>query len=251
MDLIATVSTQDDEPALVSRWLEHYRREGVTRFHLFWNQAPALTEQEAGVHALLDAPDVQVVLQYEGVVDEALRVERFSEYAGDALADRAVVLVVDSDELVYAPGFAAEAMIAGGFDFVRGTFVDRFGLGGHTPAIAPGAPLGRTFPLCSHYTSEALGGMRTKVPLARPGLRYRPGVHRLEDEAQRRRPPWTLPVHHFKWRAGVVARIRDRVARGFGGEVYLEECRRFLAEYARDDAHVELEGITCWLEVGE
>lgn len=248
MDLVCTVSSLDDDPDLLARWLRYYRSEGVTRFHVFWNDAPG--PEQAAVAALLRDADVQVVLRYEGVVPEALRVERFSDYVADALGDRGAVMVVDTDELVRAPALAARAMLEGGFDYVQGTFVDRFGLGGATPALDPARGLYETFPLCAHFTYEALAAARTKVPIARPGLRYRPGVHRVDGQDALRRPAWTVPVDHFKWRAGIVERIRARVARGFGGEIYLTECRRFLDEYVLDDGRVDLSGITTWLELG-
>lgn len=249
MDLICTLSTADDDPRLVERWLAYYRAEGVGRFHVFHNRAPEHDRAEAALGALLAAADVTVVMAYEGVVPEEERVERFADYSAGELAARPVVLVADSDEFVRAPRLAAERMLAGGFDYVQGTFVDRFGFDGRTPAVEPGVPLTHTFPLAAHFTYEALGAARTKVPLARPGVRYGPGCHRAIGEGLRR-PPWTVPVDHFKWRAGVVARVRARLERRFGGDIYLEECRRFLDEYVRADDCVDLSDITTWLEPG-
>lgn len=249
MDLICTLSTKDDDPALVERWLTYYRSEGVTEAHVFWNRAPEYPAREAAFKAILSAGDIRVVDAYEGVVPETTRVERFSDYSANELADRAVVLVADSDEFVRAPRMAAERMVQGGFDYVMGTFVDRFGFDGRTPAVQAGALLTETFPVAAHFTYEALGAARTKVPLARPGVRYGPGCHRALGEGLRR-PQWTLPVDHFKWRAGIIGRIRGRLDRQFGGDIYLKECRLLLDEYAMGEEQLNLAGITSWLEPG-
>lgn len=249
MDLICTLSTTDDDPALVERWLTYYRGEGVRRVHVFWNRAPQQAAAEAALGELLDAADITVVDAYEGVLPEATRVERFSDYSAEALGDRRVVLVADSDEFVRAPRLAAERMVAHGFDYVMGTFVDRFGFDGRTPAPEPGVRLTETFPVAAHFTYEALGAARTKVPLARPGVRYGPGCHRAIGEGLRR-PEWTLPVDHFKWRAGIIPRIRGRLERSFGGDTYLKECRRLLDDYVLAEDQLDLSGITRWLEPG-
>lgn len=250
MDLICTLSSADDDPALVERWLTYYRGEGVTRVHVFWNRAPQHAASEAILGAILAAEDITVVDAYEGVVPEATRVERFADYATKTLGDRQVVLVADSDEFVRSPRLAAERMLAGGFDYVMGTFVDRFGFDGRTHGLEPGVPLTETFPMAAHFTYEALGAARTKVPLARPGVRYGPGCHRAIGEGLRR-PEWTVPVDHFKWRAGIVARIRGRLERGFGGDTYLKECRLLLDDYVLAEDQLDLSGITSWLEPGQ
>lgn len=248
MDLLANVTPREDPLALFTHWLRHYRAEGVTTFHLFVNRYPDDEARWPGFAALLSAPDVHVVSSFEGVEDMSARVARFGDYARDALGRRPYVLVADSDELIRAPAWAAAQLVEHGWDFVRGTFVDRFAIDGRTPGIDAERPLGPQFPRCASFTYEALGGAFTKVPIARPGVRYRVGFHGLEDERALRRPDWTLPVHHFKWTEGLVRRVRERLARRYGGEKYLLECQELLERYVVDDDHLDLSRITTWID---
>lgn len=247
MDLIANLSVLDDPPALVSQWLRFYRREGVKRFHIFLNQYLAPDSRWEQVLRLLAAPDVTLVAVYEGVEDMQERVDRFSDYSASELGRRPFVLAADSDEFISHPAHAAELMRNSDYDFIPGMLVDRFEVLGRTLPIDEGLDLARAFPLCTHFTYSALAGSIGKVPLARPGLRYRIGLHSVENPEGLRSPPWWVPVNHFKWYEGVVQRLRDRIARDYGGEPYLRQCRCLLENFVIDGDRIDLSGVASWM----
>jgi hypothetical protein len=247
VDLIANISVLDDAPALVERWLAYYRRCGVDRFHVFLNQDRSCEDRWQALRPLLGAPDVTVAAVSEGVEDEQRRVDRFSDYCAAELGRQPFVLAADSDEFISRPRAAAELLVASSYDFVPGMLVDRFALAGQVAPIDGVPDLPSAFPLCTHFTWGALGGLVSKVPVSRPGLRFRTGLHGVEGQEQLRAPPWWIPVDHFKWHAGVIERIRARLARGWGGEPYLRECRAFLDRFVLDDGRIDLTGVACWL----
>lgn len=247
MDLIANLSVLDDAPPLVSQWLAFYRRQGVTRFHIFLNQHLAPDRRWEQLRRVLTAPDLTLVATYEGVEDMQERVDRFSDYSAGELRDRPFVLTADSDEFISHPARAAELMNQFDYDFIPGMLVDRFEVLGRTLPIDDGLDLASAFPLCTHFTYAALAGLISKVPVSRPGVRFRIGLHSLENQDGLRGPAWWVPVDHFKWHAGVVQRIRDRIARGYGGEHYLKQCRTFLENFVIDEDRIDLSGIPSWL----
>ena len=250
MDLLANLAPREDSPALFTHWLRYYRAEGVTRFHLFVNRYADDGAAWPRFAPLLDAPDVSVVSTFHGVEDMRGRVATFRDYAGSELADRPLVLVADSDEFIRAPAWAARILVERGWDYIPGIFVDRFELDGFTRPVDPDQPLPAQFPRCTSFTYEALGGAFTKVPIARPGLDYRVGFHGVHGDEALRKPSWDLPVNHFKWTDGLIQRIRDRLARRYGGDKYLLECQDFLERYALGEDRIELSRITSWIDLG-
>jgi len=247
VDLIANLSVQDDSPALVSQWLGFYRRHGVSRFHIFLNEHSASDRRRADVRRLLRAPDLTLAAVFEGVEDMQDRVDRFSDYIAAELRARPCVLAADSDEFISHPERAAELMKQFDYDFIPGMLVDRFELSGRTIPIRDDLDLARAFPRCTHFTYAALAGLITKVPVSRPGARFRIGLHALENQEELRGPDWWIPVDHFKWHGDVIQRIRDRVARGYGGEHYLRQCKALLESFVIGGDRIDLTGIPSWL----
>jgi hypothetical protein len=246
MDLVANLSLLDDSPALVSQWLAFYRRHGVTRFHIALHEPPGAERRSQAIRPLLSAPDLNVFAACEAAESEQQRVDRISDYCAAELHGKPFVLTADSDEFISWPARAAALMLESGYDFVTGMLVDRFELSGRTVEIRADLDLPSAFPLCTHFTWAALAGRITKIPVSRPGVRFRSGLHALENEDALRRPEWWVPVDHFKWRAGVIQRIRDRVARGWGGDDYLKQCSLLLEKFAIGEDRIDLSGIARW-----
>lgn len=250
MHLVTNITSKGDDPALVRAFLAHYRASGVRTFHVFFNH---YEDEEARLplyHGLLRAPDVHIAAQYLGVEDMQERVDKISRYRQEELRSEDFVIGVDVDELVCAPLQIASILKEQRCDYVQGRMVDRFGVDGTTPEIpAPGA-LFRTFPICSHFSRDALHALDTKVPIARPFVRFHIGLHSIEEASELRRPVWEVPVHHFKWTSGIVERIRQRVARRYGGDKYLEECAFFLEECVTGDGRIDLSDVYTWFDAG-
>jgi len=250
MDLMANITPREDPVALVEHWMRYYRAEGVTRFHFFLNRYSDDGAFWPAFEKMLAAPDVKVVLTFEGVEDMRSRVELFRDYSGSELARAPFVMVADTDEFVRSPAWAASRLVERGWDFVPGIFVDRFHIDGVTAAVDADRPLPEQFPRCTSFTYEALGGSFTKVPIARPGIDYRNGFHGVRNDDALKKPDWYLPVNHFKWTAGLIQRIRDRIARKYGGDKYLLECEDFLERWVAGEDRIELARVNSWITLG-
>lgn len=248
MHLVTNVTTKGDSPALLRHWLDYYRRAGVETFHVFFNHY----EDEGAIlpvfEQLFASADIHVVMTYLGVEDMQLRVDRISDFRRDELGHHAYVLNADSDEFIARPRRVLELLDKGGYDYVVGRLVDRLALDGKTPEIRDDTDVFADFPLCSYFSYEAMGATITKVPISRPGIRHRVGLHRIESPELYRQPGWEIPVHHLKWQGSVIPRIRERVARGYGGDKYLQECRFLLENYVLDDQTLDLREIECWFD---
>jgi len=248
MHLVTNITTKGDSLALIRQWLAYYREAGVETFHVFFNHYEDEAERLPDFEALLAAPDIHVVMTYLGVEDMQLRVDRISDFRRDELGDQDYVLNADCDEFIARPRRMLELLREGDYDYLVGRLVDRFALGGKTPPVTAEAAVFTRYPLCSYFSYEAMGALITKVPISRPGLRHRIGLHRIEEAERYRRPAWEVPVHHLKWHGRIIPRIRERLARGYGGDKYLEECRWFLEHHASDDETIDLAEIQCWFD---
>jgi hypothetical protein len=124
------------------------------------------------------------------------------------------VVLADLDEFHAYPGPLRDVVAAceaNGYDYVTGELVDRVACDGGFPPIGT-RPLSEQFPAAVRLTANVCGGDVAKVVLARAGVRVTEGQHRaLEGVAC---PPRTqyVPVHHFKWDAGVFQRARSMAA---------------------------------------
>jgi hypothetical protein len=245
MDLIADVSLLDDDLGLLQHWFRYYRRHGVLRFHLVVTEDPELGD--AQVAELLSARDVTRAATYAGSTNAPFRAERTNEYCAAELRQRPCVLAADVDEFIRAPARAAGLLQEQGYDYLPGMLVDRFGLEGRMPPIDDATDLASAFPLCTHFSFHALASNIAKVPVARPGLRYRTGHHAVEERETLHAPAWWLPVDHFKWHGRTIGRIRERLARGDENSKYLEECRTLLERFVLEGERIDLSRIPTWL----
>jgi len=245
--LVTNITTKGDSLNLIRQWLAYYREAGVETFHVFFNHYEDEAARLPAFEELFAAPDIHVVMTYLGVEDMQLRVDRISDFRRDELGDQAYVVNADCDEFIARPRRVVELLTAGGHDYVVGRLVDRFALAGRTPAVDD-EPVFQRYPLCSYFSYEAMGATITKVPISRPGIRHRVGLHKIEQPQRYARPRWEVPVHHLKWHGQIIPRIRARLERGYGGNKYLEECRWFLANHVVDDETIDLSEVDCWFD---
>lgn len=248
MQLVTNITSKGDAPALVRAFLAHYRARGITGFHVFFNH---YEDEEAALPVYLDllgAPDIRIVETSLGVEDQVERAAKISAYRRDALGREELVVGADVDELIAAPLRIAAALREQRLDYVQGRLVDRLGLDGATPPLPASGSLFRAYPICCHFSRDALHARDTKIPIARPFVRLQVGLHGLDDAGDLRRPGWEVPVHHFKWTSGVVDRIRERLARRYGGDKYLEECAFFVEECVTPDGRIDLSDVYTWFD---
>ncbi len=100
----------------------------------------------------------------------------------------------------------------GGYDHVNGCFVDRVAADGDFPAVGE-APLWDVYPLAGPVSATLACALPLKTAIARGHVELLPAQH---GTAEGFGLPWAtsaVQVHHFKWVAGIVQRLRARVRR--------------------------------------
>lgn len=124
-------------------------------------------------------------------------------------------LVTDSDELQFHPGGLTETIArcrAGAVPFATGLLVDRLSARGDLPA-SDSTPEGldSRFPLGSFLTAQVLQGDPRKVTVAHRDVPIGSDGNHFTSDDPVLETPAPLPVHHFKWRAGVRQYLEHRV----------------------------------------
>jgi hypothetical protein len=200
------------EPALFAAFVEHYRRQGVgdilVAFH-FTPQAPESRRIAVldACHALVGPP----VLISQGPWHEHIHGDLRDQLRRRAGAGWQVL--ADIDEFHSYPATVPELIAAAedrGSRQVGGVLLDRVAAQGVLAGWTAEKGLDAGYPLGGFLTSRLLGGNPRKVVLAHSSLElilgshYSPAGHPANDPL--------VPVHHFKWRSGVLDDLRGRVA---------------------------------------
>lgn len=164
-----------------------------------------------------------------------------------------MVFAVDADEFVASPVLLYDHACSGGFDYVRGRLVDRFAFKGQTKEISLAEDIFLQFPLCSEFSWDALGALQSKTPLSKPGVAYGVGLHKVIEPEKWSKPDGEIMVHHFKWTAGIIQKIRHRLERNQGSgsfiaEQYKKECRWFLENHVSNETTINLNDIDTWYQ---
>lgn len=201
------------------QFVAHYRTQGVERFLLTLQIDPDLTEADQGRHR---ARFTQTLGQLK--IGEAF----FWEHAWDGpsmgehhrrIQDAHVgaadwIVWCDSDEFQVYPEPLDRIVAqceAAGVDYIRGIFIDRIAADGSLPAFDPQRSIWETFPRAYNVTSALARGEPRKVTLARGSLRLRGGKHLPHSDAPLKTISGWVQVHHFKWDAALIERLRFRV----------------------------------------
>ncbi|MBV9143191.1 MAG: glycosyltransferase family 2 protein [Pseudonocardiales bacterium] len=200
------------EPALLSAWCAHYRDLGVDHF------AIALHCPDTASTTLRD--ELAATLRAATGVDPALLAgggwhEHTNSILRDQLRARARKgwhLLADADEFQHHPdGLRASIRTAqdSGQAVLGGLLLDRVAADGGFCLWTPAVGLDRSYPLGGLLTHELLRGDPRKIVLAHSSVAVTSGNHRAPGH----RPPAdaVVPIHHFKWRAGIVADLQRRV----------------------------------------
>jgi hypothetical protein len=217
--------------------LRHYRALGVDSFFVHVN--------------LLDEDDP--ILDEVRAVCEVTSVSVGGRlWRGNADVHRAVMarhpddwfLVADQDELQEYPGALHEILEScerRGYDFIEGTLVDRLAPGGVFAEVDPRGDIWEQFPLTALVTAALLGGEPRKVVAAKGRVALHGGQHRAEGGRGCPVDECHVAVHHFKWTAGIVERLRARVALlRARGLPFAEESERFLRYVAEHGEAIDV-----------
>lgn len=120
-----------------------------------------------------------------------------------------------------------------GYEYIEGCFVDRFARDGSFPTVRRDQSIWDQFPVAGFVSARLLEANPNKIVAAKGKVQLGPGQHYAMSG--RGCPPEELyiPVHHFKWAAGVLERLERRAEfRRKRGDRYWQESQRFV-DYCR------------------
>jgi hypothetical protein len=146
-------------------------------------------------------------------------------------------VVADQDEFHVYPD-SLDSIVryceARGYEAVRGDIVDRLGPNGTLPAIEDGRSLWLTFPLGGDVTRGILTFYSPQVVMVKGSALLSWGSHYVARGKACPKKALEVPVHHFKWDATVVRRLRSRYQLYTSiGEPYAEESKVILDHIAQ------------------
>jgi hypothetical protein len=236
-----------DESPLLPRFLEHYRARGVESFYLVRHAESAAAPGYRRIAEHAAAAGIPLFHSQVGPWSLELQ-QRLFRYVMDEHPDDWFV-IADSDEFhVYDRPLRAivEVCEARGFDIVTGCFLDRIAANGGFPPVGAGS-LWSQFPLAGSISATLLCALPLKAALARGYVELLTGQHGAPLAVPLPSKECFVQVNHFKWTAGIVERMRRRVARYDAGELadmhpsMIRESRRFLSHVARHQGRINVD----------
>jgi hypothetical protein len=202
-----------DDVALLPHLVGHYRGLGIESFQLVLNVGSP--DDPRYDHALRVAAGCGVPFFHvqfgQWTLEGSRRIFRYLRY----LDPDAWYVLADADELhVYDRPLPelVELCEREGFDHVNGCFLDRVAADGGFPALDD-RPLWEQFPLAGSVSSQLACALPLKACLVRGHVDLLTAQHGAAGGRPLPRRRSFAQVHHFKWTAGILERLRARVQR--------------------------------------
>lgn len=233
------------------QFVAHYRSLGVDRFLLSLQQEPAvaaetrLAQRMRFEHALrgLGVPQsFELIESYDSA-----SVCRHQQRIADQFVGKGDWIVwCDSDEFQVYPlslGAVVDSCLTQGIEAIPGILVDRIAADGGLPDFDPSQSLWEMFSRPCNITGNIAHGTVDKVVFARGDIRLRPGNHATEDP-KTKFAAQAIPIHHFKWHAGVLAHLRFRLEPAWKRKCFWWIESQHLLDYlSRNDMRFKLDDV--------
>jgi hypothetical protein len=246
MSMDITLVTVVGQPInLLSHMLDHYESMGITRcevhVHLRDQADPALDN----ARQILTPRGHQVASVTVGGVwiGAQLRVQHhMASLRPDA---NEWYILADQDELQAYPepiDRILDKCGRAGYDYVCGCMLDRVASDGTLREVAGDTPIWRQFPMAGFFTYPILRGNPRKIVAMKGGLRLAgSGHHYAENGCPCPLSEYFIQVHHFKWTAGLVDHLRERIRilRAIGNRDW-QESDRALAYLESNEYRISL-----------
>lgn len=226
--------------AWLPQFVNHYRQLGVDRFLLALQLQPSAPQETkdrdfASFKETLAALGVDDAFPWEHEFQAPAMYRHHLALKDEYLRDRDWIVWCDSDEFQEYPVALPEVIRqceALGVNHVRGAFIDRVAADYTLPPFDSQKTLGETFPITCNVTAAIVRGEIRKVALARFPVRLAGGKHApVADQPLKTITGW-VQVHHFKWDAMLLERLRYRLRPECEGNFFWsEESRRLLAYF--------------------
>jgi hypothetical protein len=193
--------------------LEHYRAQGVESFlvnaHVSSENDPVLdrirqitSEFGCGIESIALGP-------WRQEVNPSIYERTRAVFPNDWF------VLADQDELQLYPGdlrSILEECDAKGFDYVEGGFIDRIASDGGFAPVLRNRSIWEQFPLGGYISTPILDANPNKIVAAKGHVKLVPGQHAALSGRGCPAEECYVEVHHFKWVAGIVERLEQRVA---------------------------------------
>lgn len=200
------------------QFVAHYRSIGVDRFLLSLQQEPTVAAETR----LAQRTRFELALRGLGVTQYFELLESYDSASvcshHQRITDQFVrkddwIVWCDSDEFQVYPLPLVEVVhscLAQGIEAIPGILVDRIAADGNLPEFDPSRSLWEVFSRPCNVTGNIARGTMEKIVFARGDVRLRPGNHATEDP-KTKFAAQAIPIHHFKWHAGVLTQLRFRL----------------------------------------
>jgi hypothetical protein len=207
------------EPGRIERlpeFVQHYRRLGVERFLLTLQQEPDAAQGDKEAHRnrfrqTLTDLDIHEAHYWEQAFDAKGKGEHHRRLQDEKISRDDWVVWCDSDEFQVYPQPLRELVAqceTAQIDFIRGAFIDRIAADFSLAPFDPERSVWETFPRTFAVSAALAGADPRKVTLARGRIHVGDGNHfPLTNGSLRTLTGW-VQVHHFKWNATLIERLR-------------------------------------------
>ena len=223
------------EAAILPHFLHHYSELGIREFHFAVNTklnpkiVREVEEMSAGYPVHID-----IVCEFDN--ESGAMAKKLNAIRKRCAEPEQWISVVDLDEFYELPSLRSKLLSPlseflelceyYGYDHVRGRLIDRVANDGCFPELRSSPSLDQQYPLKRRLTRKLVGGDDRKVVLQKARFKIRGGHHSIRDGQSR--ADIELPVNHFKWKLGVVERLRRAVVLEKLGKPWADESRKFL-----------------------
>ncbi len=207
MKIITTIYRHAE---LLPHFLDHYRQLGMDQFFIGVHEgrrSPCWRQIQKSVQGY----SCVCVRSYSGEYSSRLETTCKQQLAEKHVGRTEWWAVADLDEFHEYPRSMPELLGEAerhDYDYLWGQMYDRVAEDGSLPPVAPGN-LWHQYPCVVRFTERILGGLVQKVILLRGHKQLGLGQHWINDGTAF---PEQGRIHHFKWHAHVLERMRERYA---------------------------------------
>ena len=222
---------------MLPHMLSHYRSLGVEEFIIHAHASTCEDRVLSEIREITDAYGGQVASVNVGPWLTGMNAALYTSSRAERPEDW--FILADQDELQVYPD-SLKSIInyceRYGYTFIEGSLIDRISETGRLNEVQTGVPVWEQFPLGAMISGRLLGSVINKIVAVKGGVQLIDGQHRAYSGFGCPPSSVYVPVHHFKWVAGVEVQLENRVAlnrrlRPPSTDLYTAECERFLAYY--------------------
>jgi hypothetical protein len=201
------------------QFVDHYTRLGVDEFHLSVHFEPdtpreRIAHSTARAEKLLKPFDKTLTAVLVCPYDAHATRSHHDELQSQIACQDDWILWADIDEFQVWPDemrFLLKCAARRRVDYFRGEIIDRVSEDGSLTIFNPHTSIWSQYPRKCHITRDVANAPTQKVACSKVMIKITPGNHYAIDHLLLKCDVSLIEVHHFKWDASVVNRLKRRV----------------------------------------